>query len=415
MCLLFFVLAAIPVFPDSFEHAISVESVQRTSVLAAPVAGATIVGSVVAGARFPIHRLLEENPCIKGFFIEIRENHFVCSRNFRPSAGFPTRVSHPGSSESFNWMRTRASTPVYYSRKHMEQDRPGYFLPANAHLLQRKRFIRVSGELVQLTTSDHFIFHRDLEQSRLSSFSGRKLEGDGDRHQAVVVRYPRAALRDLATGAITGWVRDRTWVRILPGEKVTIQGKRLVPVDRENGIDEQYLRVFGYSAPPAQAAPKDRWIEVNMSSQTLVAYEGERPVFITLVSSGKAGTDTVPGLYRIYYKKGMQDLTRRRGRQVDWFFEKIPYLLFYHSVFAFHPAVWHHSFGTPHSQGCIELPLSDAEFLYHWTSPRMPPGYMEISQTAAEPGTLIRIVRFSGHRVPVRTHLRQETIIPIRQ
>ena len=40
-----------------------------------------------------------------------------------------------------------------------------------------------------------------------------------------------------------------------------------------------------------------RWIDINLSTQSLVAYEGSTPVYWVVVSTGLAGTPTVTGQY----------------------------------------------------------------------------------------------------------------------
>ena len=49
------------------------------------------------------------------------------------------------------------------------------------------------------------------------------------------------------------------------------------------------------SARPPDVGDGERWIAVNLSTQTLVAYEGDTPVFETLVSSGLPQWPTVTG------------------------------------------------------------------------------------------------------------------------
>jgi len=56
--------------------------------------------------------------------------------------------------------------------------------------------------------------------------------------------------------------------------------------------DGAWLRARDLQRPvvaprPAAVAPGERWIDVDLAAQTLVAYEGDRPVFATLVSTGK--------------------------------------------------------------------------------------------------------------------------------
>lgn len=58
----------------------------------------------------------------------------------------------------------------------------------------------------------------------------------------------------------------------------------------------------------AAAAPADgrRWIEVNLSEQTLTAWQGDIAVMHTYISSGRSPTPTVTGRFKIGQKYGNQ-------------------------------------------------------------------------------------------------------------
>src|SRR5262249_44816110 len=64
--------------------------------------------------------------------------------------------------------------------------------------------------------------------------------------------------------------------------------------------------------PEVDAAAGERWIDVDLENQTLVAYEGRRPVFATIVSTGKGkpGTPlgTPRGTHRIWIKLYTSDM-----------------------------------------------------------------------------------------------------------
>ena len=75
------------------------------------------------------------------------------------------------------------------------------------------------------------------------------------------------------------------------------------------------------SPRPAGVGDTERWIDVNLSTQTLVAYEGDTPVFNTLVSSGLPQWPTVTGQFRTYmkdvYKRQDVDGAQRAARGDD--------------------------------------------------------------------------------------------------
>ncbi|HRI72825.1 MAG TPA: L,D-transpeptidase, partial [Polyangium sp.] len=69
----------------------------------------------------------------------------------------------------------------------------------------------------------------------------------------------------------------------------------------------------GLALPPASwpddAEKGKKWIEISIANQTLVLWEGKRPIYVTLVSTGQAGLDdpkkttaTVRGIFKIRNK-----------------------------------------------------------------------------------------------------------------
>jgi lipoprotein-anchoring transpeptidase ErfK/SrfK len=110
-------------------------------------------------------------------------------------------------------------------------------------------------------------------------------------------------------------------------------------------------------------APPDgkRWIEIDISDQRLVAWQGDVPVFETIVSTGKPGWRTLPGVFNVYRK---YEQTRMRG--IDYDTPDVPWTMYYSGGFAIHGAYWHNNFGTPVSHGCVNLRVPEAKALYEW-------------------------------------------------
>jgi len=65
----------------------------------------------------------------------------------------------------------------------------------------------------------------------------------------------------------------------------------------------QQLTIPG-STPPSVSQPASgvRWIDVNLTTQMLTAYEGSRPVYAAAVSTGLPWTPTPKGQFRIWVK-----------------------------------------------------------------------------------------------------------------
>ena len=112
-------------------------------------------------------------------------------------------------------------------------------------------------------------------------------------------------------------------------------------------------------------APADgrRWIEIDISDQKLTAWQGDVPVFETIVSTGKPGWRTLPGKFKVYVK---YDETRMRGPGYDT--PDVPWTMYYSGGFAIHGAYWHNNFGTPVSHGCVNLRVPEAQALFEWAS-----------------------------------------------
>lgn len=121
-----------------------------------------------------------------------------------------------------------------------------------------------------------------------------------------------------------------------------------------------------------------KWIDVSILSQTLVLWEGSKPVYATLVSTGKDGlgdpktTHSTPvGVFKIYQK---HVTTTMDSDMADHEFElrDVPWVQYFNSGFAIHGAYWHDEFGRARSHGCVNLSPIDARYVFFWTSPGVP-------------------------------------------
>jgi lipoprotein-anchoring transpeptidase ErfK/SrfK len=124
--------------------------------------------------------------------------------------------------------------------------------------------------------------------------------------------------------------------------------------------------VLGAPSPrPPGVAEGERWISVNLSTQTLVAYEGDIPVFETLVSSGLPQWPTVTGQFRTYAKYESQTMN---GYLLgyDYYLPDVPYVMYFYNDYAIHGTYWHSNFGSPMSHGCVNVSTPDAGWLFNW-------------------------------------------------
>jgi len=126
-------------------------------------------------------------------------------------------------------------------------------------------------------------------------------------------------------------------------------------------------------------SPVDKRIEVHLNDQTVVAYEKDRPVFHSPMSSGLVGENknysTPPGIYKIISKRPSRHMTHAdRAGGADPNFYGVPWVSYFTNTgIAFHGTYWHNEFSYPHSHGCINLPIDAAQWIYLWSDPVVPP------------------------------------------
>ncbi len=104
-----------------------------------------------------------------------------------------------------------------------------------------------------------------------------------------------------------------------------------------------------------------RWIEVDLSEQLLVAWNGKTKERVFWVSTGKRSTPTPTGTYFIQTKH-----RSARMRGTGYNIPDVPYTMYYSGNYALHGAYWHNSFGTRVSHGCVNLGVRQARWLYNW-------------------------------------------------
>lgn len=111
-----------------------------------------------------------------------------------------------------------------------------------------------------------------------------------------------------------------------------------------------------------------QWITLDLSEQTLIAFEDDTPVFATLISASYDGYGfTREGLFNIYARAKS---TTFRGppwsNPPKYVYNHVPDVMFFDEDIALHGAYWHDFFGFPRSHGCVNVPVGDETWLYKW-------------------------------------------------
>lgn len=106
---------------------------------------------------------------------------------------------------------------------------------------------------------------------------------------------------------------------------------------------------------------RQRWIEIRLSTQRLIAWEGKKQVYAVIVSTGKASTPTPKGIFAI-----QSQIRSARMQGDDYDIPDVPYTMYYSGGYGIHGAYWHSSFGTPVSHGCVNVAVDHAKWLFYW-------------------------------------------------
>lgn len=260
------------------------------------------------------------------------------------------------------------------------------------------------GERWVRTKKGHWVAVRELVPVRPNLFHGELLSpskaGGEERLDIAWVVSEKADVfsserADKATGA-----RVR-----LEAVRVFEDKAGKVPMVRISSDEEApaWIRARDLSRPRVSTPPPEvslegeRWIDVDLAQQALVAYEGKRPVFATIVSTGKGppGSELVTrrGTFRIWVKIFTTKMDNLDKDEVDrhYAIEDVPWVQFFDKAIAIHGAFWHRDFGHVHSHGCVNMAPLDARWLFAFTAPHLPMGWTAVLPTKIEQGTVIRV------------------------
>jgi len=246
--------------------------------------------------------------------------------------------------------------------------------------------VKVGDQRFWRTSSGELIDESSIVQISPSKFHGVPLDGE----LPAWIRAHGDPYKPVKTS--TGELAPRTLVTI---EETSEDGKR-VRIGEDTWIDRRDVRVATLVEPPPGTAPDEKWFDIDLDEQVLVAYQGERPVYATLVSTGKWQHETPPMIARIAEKLERAAMNSEKPGEL-YSVADVPWTMYYDHNFALHTSYWHDGFGGPRSHGCVNLAPRDAKLLYRWSSPDVPPGWSAVYGTDESPGSLVRV---RSHRVP---------------
>jgi lipoprotein-anchoring transpeptidase ErfK/SrfK len=190
---------------------------------------------------------------------------------------------------------------------------------------------------------------------------------------------------------VTAWVEgeeidkdNRTWARLTSVKRRNSLGELVELLTEEHAgpryIYSSLLRPTPVSRPPeppntALGAGGARWIDVNLTHQTITAYEGTRPVYFAPVTSGRPGWETPTGTYRFTRRVENETMIGSTLLRLDTYeipsyrLENVKWTQYFTGAgAALHTNYWRPAalFGMPSSHGCLGVEEQHAKWFWDW-------------------------------------------------
>lgn len=223
------------------------------------------------------------------------------------------------------------------------------------------------------------------EQARLplAFFRGKKRPGfirqaDGS-FQATEPRFDRLS-HTFLTGEMEEWEKTRYYK--VRGEELWVSHREAV-VLTGTGKTPWGAPIGEEDTTGLAPAGRATWIEVSILGGWLLAYEGTRPVYATLISAGRGGTphkgrdpletaSTPTGRFSI---TGKFKTATMESSSTPIIHSDVPWTLNFSGPHALHTAYWHNDWGELKSAGCVNLSPLDGQWIFHFSEPEVPEGW----------------------------------------
>ena len=356
-----------------------------------------VAGIIRRGTAVKLGNKVSGPGCPKGTWYEAVPFGYVCS-----ALGFHVIDTPNAKRYGVPPAKVTNHLPYQYARVTTQRAPRYYRIPSVEEEKQARRAMQKKGPTPEVVSSlmegDYFLALAD-EETR---------ESDGaEFYRTVRGRYVRVSDVDLRNpdpvrGEVLGkngwqlpiafvWGEDRELLdlsgdeprvigtaekhaRFIVREELRKDGTTYV-VGSAGALRRDEVRVARDTDVPNKVPSGAKWIHVDLPEQTLVAYEGKRPIYATVISSGKEGYEPPTGLFQVQQK--YISTTMNATDPIDGFYEveEVPWTLYYHGGYALHGAYWHTDFGKVRSHGCTNIAPVDARWLYYWSDPEVPPAW----------------------------------------
>ena len=147
---------------------------------------------------------------------------------------------------------------------------------------------------------------------------------------------------------------------------VTVDGYHWYQIGAHQWVHQfKVAKLLPLSRPPEVDTHK--WVSVDLYEQVVIAWEGDKPVFASLVSSGMEEWPTNLGVFHVYVRFS-RTLMSGAFLQPDFYYlQEVPWTMYFDGDIALHGAYWHDGFGYRKSHGCVNMTITDAHWLFQWS------------------------------------------------
>ncbi|OQB08672.1 MAG: L,D-transpeptidase catalytic domain [Deltaproteobacteria bacterium ADurb.Bin207] len=381
-------------------HANSVLAIHdEVPVFESPEASAKRRGVLAADIPLPFFAF-RRGPGCAGRWIGIGPSAWVCQDKITLSHSQPVPASFSTYRESKNGLPYpyffvgRRGSWGYVHLRSVDVSMPDQnYEPGFAVAIVQER--EHNRELYGRTTRGYWVPMRDLNPARPTTFHGEVVRDGLLDFVWIHSAQARALSKPMAHAAKQDNLVRFQWLRV--EEEKIVAGHAYYRIGENRWVSDRDARKPSLAPPPDEIRPGERWIDIHLDSQTLVAYEGDRPVYATLVSTGRGRQNTpfaTPfGVHRIWVKlltSSMGNLQDERASDL-YLIEDVPFVQFFHKGVGLHAAFWHDRFGNVRSHGCVNLAPYDAQWLFAFTSPRLPAGWRAILPHEHSESTIVRV------------------------
>jgi len=136
----------------------------------------------------------------------------------------------------------------------------------------------------------------------------------------------------------------------------------ITPTPKPTKVPKTYPNYIR-SMLPNGVYPDERWFDINLTTQRMYAYDGDKLIKTFVVSTGLPGTPTVTGRFRVYVKYTSTLMTGP-----GYYLPNVPWTMYFYDGYGIHGTYWHNNFGHPMSHGCINMRNEDAQWAFGFAS-----------------------------------------------